>query len=44
MMGRDKIKVLWAESTELRGLIQQTNAALAELRAEVEKLKTVVYK
>ncbi len=42
MIGRHKIKALQAELVELRGLIQQTNAALAELRAELEALKKAV--
>mgnify|MGYP001577497207 CR=1 FL=1 len=39
MIRRARVKAMEAELVELRGLIQQTNAALAELRAELEALK-----
>ncbi len=42
MIRRATIKAMQAELVELRGLIQQTNAALAELRADLEELKKVL--
>ncbi len=42
MIRRARVKAMEAELVELRGLIQQTNAALAKLRADLEELRKQV--